>query len=185
MRGRFKPILGAVDLAKSKAEIWEIFKDSTQMYSDFSKKLAGRQYIDSADALYDLFFWTLHISGSSDFIGAYNEDFRLIGFFYVTHINFYDYFNEHKGMEAYFHGTMHPSFRAPKYTDSCAQSAISFFINKHKLNYLFSTMRADNRPASIAIRRNGFYEIEFLPSHMKHHGRRQDYVKYEYGGKYG
>lgn len=177
----FKYDLLSPDLHKERADIWEIFKDSPDLFNDLHCQIAGHGCINSADKLFDLFYWTLHISRGSDYIGAYEEG-KLIAFAYLTHIEPIDRYSYRDEWEASFHAGVHPDYRSPKYTTELMQVATRYFIAKHELMYLFSWPKADNTLANRILLRNGFEFIDIMKGYRKHEGVPQDYNLFIFRG---
>ena len=193
----FNFTLRQVDFWNEIDAVWAIFKDSLQMFSDLSKSCAGHTTLNNKYKLYDLFYWTLKIPKTTDYIGVYNSKNTLIGLSYLTHISpvfpippesefqTLREWEESLQWEASYHGSLHPLYRSPKHSSKMVRATIEYFIEKHDLSFLFSWLRVDNRGANLLLRRNGFEHIDILKNYRVHGGVNVDYNLYVYRGNHG
>ena len=178
----FKYDLKTIDFSAKREELWEIFKDSTHIFSDLDCQIAGHDKIDDQDKLSDLFYWILYVSRTSNHIGAFNKEGRLIGLAYITHISPYDIYKRPTKWEATYFAGLHPDYRSPEYSKPLCKSTALYFSTKHELDYLFAMHRVDNKLANIAALRCGFEHIDIMKGYRIHEGKKTDYNLFLYRG---
>ncbi len=152
------------------------------MFSDLSCEIAGHKCIDSADKLFDLFYWTLQVSRCADYIGTYTEEGHLISMAYVTHMEPLDLYNNVEQWEGSYHGSVHPEYRSPKYSGTMLKDTVFYFMTKHDLTYLFTWHRIDNKLATRVVMRNGFEFVDIMKGYRVHKGVPIDYNLFIYRG---
>ena len=190
-----KIFLRKVDFWNEADAVWQIFKDSAHMFSDLTLKMCGHDAITDKYKLYDLFYKTILVFRHKPIIGVYNERSKLIAISYVTNVfPMYplplqeNYDTEDEWLAAHqwegsYHGSMHPSYRTPKYSRLAITETVDYFRIRHEIDFLFSFLRADNRPANLALLRNGFEHIDLMRGYREHAGEPKDYNLYLYRGR--
>ena len=175
-------------------ELWAIFEDSLEMFSDITLECAGHKSITNKYELYDLFRWTLDIPRHNDYIGVYNFQDHLIGLSYITHITPLEPFPDQSDYATYaqwekdlqwegcYHGSLHPGYRTPKFSSLAVKRTVRHFAQKNNIAIMFAFLREDNRQGNLLLRRNGFNLIELMKAYRKHGGVDTDYNLYVYRG---
>ncbi len=176
--------------------VWEIFRDSLDMFSDTTVQCSGHDKIDSAEKLHNLFYWTLLVP-RCPVIGVYTNRGKLAGVAYLTHIVPIEPVPEERDFdtvkeweeafewEASYHASVHPAYRTPKFSNKAFRLSIEHFVHNHDIKYLFTFHRKDNRRANMCSLRLGFRYMEELKDYRKHKGEYVDYNLYLWGGHNG